>query len=193
NLGFIVITVNYRLGIGYGYEFHRPEKAGSAGASEYIDIKAAGEWLAKRPNVDPTRIGIYGGSYGGFLTAMALGRDSKLFAAGVDIHGVHDRTIRRTRNMIAPDKYEKAPDAEEALKVAWESSPVSTVDSWTSPVLIIHGDDDRNVRVSESTDLVQRLREKGVPMETMMIVDDTHHWMKWSNAIKVGNATASFF
>ncbi|MEQ8302997.1 MAG: prolyl oligopeptidase family serine peptidase [Cyclobacteriaceae bacterium] len=193
NLGFIVITVNYRLGIGYGYEFHRPEKAGSAGASEYIDIKAAGEWLAKQPNVDPTRIGIYGGSYGGFLTAMALGRDSKLFAAGVDIHGVHDRTIRRTRNMIAPDKYEKAPDAEEALKVAWESSPVSTVDSWTSPVLIIHGDDDRNVRVSESTDLVQRLREKGVPMETMMIVDDTHHWMKWSNAIKVGNATASFF
>ncbi len=193
NLGFIVITVNYRLGIGYGYEFHRPEKAGSAGASEYIDIKAAGEWLAKQPNVDPTRIGIYGGSYGGFLTAMALGRDSKLFAAGVDIHGVHDRTIRRTRNMIAPDKYERAPDAEEALKVAWESSPVSTVDTWTSPVLIIHGDDDRNVRVSESTDLVQRLREKGVPMETMMIVDDTHHWMKWSNAIKVGNATATFF
>ncbi|HEY5692030.1 MAG TPA: prolyl oligopeptidase family serine peptidase, partial [Cyclobacteriaceae bacterium] len=65
NLGFVVITVNYRLGIGYGYEFHQAEKSGSAGASEYIDIKAAGEWLAKQPNVDATRIGIYGGSYGG--------------------------------------------------------------------------------------------------------------------------------
>lgn len=193
NLGFIVITVNYRLGIGYGYEFHQPEKAGSAGASEYIDIKAAGEWLAKQPNVDATRIGIYGGSYGGYLTAMALGRDSKLFAAGVDIHGVHDRTVGRTRNILMPDDFERAPDAEEALKVAWQSSPVSTVSTWTSPVLIIHADDDRNVRVSESTDLVQRLSEKGVPMETLMIVDDTHHWMKWSNAVKVGNATGSFF
>lgn len=193
NLGFVVITVNYRLGIGYGYEFHQPERAGTAGASEYIDIKAAGEWLAKQTNVDPTRIGIYGGSYGGYLTAMALGRDSKLFAAGVDIHGVHDRTARRTQNMLMPDQYERAPDAEDALKVAWESSPVSSVPTWESPVLIIHADDDRNVRVSESTDLVQRLQEKGVPMETMMIVDDTHHWMKWSNAVKVGNATADFF
>lgn len=193
NLGFIVITVNYRLGIGYGFEFHQPERAGTAGASEYIDVKAAGEWLAKQPNVDPTRIGIYGGSYGGYLVAMALGRDSKLFAAGVDIHGVHDRTVGRTRNIIMPDSYERAPDAEEALKVAWESSPVSTVSTWTSPVLIIQGDDDRNVRISESTDLVQRLQEKGVPMETMMIVDDTHHWMKWSNAVKVGSATADYF
>lgn len=193
NLGFVVITVNYRLGIGYGYEFHQPEHAGTAGASEYIDIKAAGEWLAKQPNVDPARIGIYGGSYGGYLTAMALGRDSKLFAAGVDIHGVHDRTIDRTRDMIMPDDFERASDAEEALKVAWESSPVSSVSTWTSPVLIIHADDDRNVRFSQSTDLVQRLQEKGVPLETMMVVDDTHHWMKWSNAVKVGNATADFF
>jgi dipeptidyl aminopeptidase/acylaminoacyl peptidase len=124
---------------------------------------------------------------------MALGRDSKLFAAGVDIHGVHDRTVNRTRNIIMPDEFERAPDAEEALKVAWQSSPVSSVDTWTSPVLIIHADDDRNVPFSQSTDLVQRLNAKGVPMETLMIVDDTHHWMKWSNALKVGNATADFF
>ena len=193
NLGFIVITVNYRLGIGYGYGFHHPEKAGTAGASEYIDIKAAGEWLAKQSNVDPARIGIYGGSYGGYLTAMALARDSKLFAVGVDIHGVHDRTVGRARNWLMPNQYERAPDAEEALKVAWESSPVAYVSTWTSPVLIIQGDDDRNVRISESTDLVQRLREKGVDMEAIMIVDDTHHWMKWSNAVRVGNATADYF
>lgn len=193
SLGFIVVTVNYRLGIGYGYEFHQPGQAGTAGASEYKDIKAAGDWLAKDPRVDAGRIGIYGGSYGGYLTAMALGRDSKRFAAGVDIHGVHNRTIHRTRNMILPDNYERAPDAEEALNVAWQSSPVSSVDTWTSPVLIIHGDDDRNVRFSESTDLVQRLREKGVPMETLVVVDDTHHWMKWKNAVRVGLATADFF
>ncbi|HWA34372.1 MAG TPA: prolyl oligopeptidase family serine peptidase, partial [Cyclobacteriaceae bacterium] len=193
SLGFVVLVVNYRLGIGYGYDFHQPDKAGTAGASEYIDIKAAGQWLASQPNVDASKIGIYGGSYGGYLVAMALARDSKIFAAGVDIHGVHDRTIERTRGIVAPDKYERAPDADQAAKVAWESSPVAYVSTWTSPVLIIHGDDDRNVRFSQSTDLVRRLEKKGVPFETLVIVDDTHHWMKFSNAIKVYGATAEYF
>lgn len=193
SLGFTVLSVNYRLGIGYGYEFHHPENAGTWGASEYRDIKAAGEWLTKQIDIDPARIGIYGGSYGGYLTAMALGRDSGLFAAGVDIHGVHDRTTGRIDGILYPDKFEKAPDSEQAAKVAWESSPTSSVGTWTSPVLIIHADDDRNVRFSQSTDLVQRLEARGVPVETLVIVDDTHHWMKHANSVKVGKATADFF
>lgn len=193
NLGFIVLSVNYRLGIGYGYEFHQPANAGSSGASEYLDIKAAGEWLAKQVTIDPARIGVYGGSYGGFLTALALGRDSKLFAAGVDIHGVHDFVVGRSFLSPPPDQYEKAPDLARAVDVAWKSSPVAYVSSWTSPVLIIHADDDRNVRFSQSSDLVRRLEKKGVPMETLVVLDDTHHWMKHTNAVLVGNATAEFF
>ncbi|WP_205502429.1 S9 family peptidase [Rufibacter psychrotolerans] len=193
NLGFVVLSVNYRLGIGYGYDFQNPENANTKGNSEYQDIKAAGEWLAQQPQVDASRIGIYGGSYGGYLAAMALAKDSKLFAAGVDIHGVHDRTITRTLGITAPDRYERAPDADLASKVAWQSSVTAHVDGWTSPVLIIHGDDDRNVQFSQSTDLVQRLEAKGVPYETMVIVDDTHHWMSHANALKVGLATADFF
>ncbi|MBL7864150.1 MAG: S9 family peptidase [Cyclobacteriaceae bacterium] len=193
NLGFVVLSVNYRLGIGYGFEFHQPDKAGSFGASEYTDIKAAGEWLAKQPQVDPSKIGVYGGSYGGYLVALALAKDSKLFAAGVDIHGVHDRTIERTRNMVSPDKFEKAPDADRALAVGWESSPTAYVSTWTSPVYIIHADDDRNVRFSQSTDLVRRLDRKGVQVETLVVVDDTHHWMKHSNALLVYGSTADYF
>lgn len=193
SLGFVVLSVNYRLGIGYGFDFHQPANAGSSGASEYLDIKASGEWLAKQPNVDASKIGVYGGSYGGFLTALALGRDSKLFAAGVDIHGVHDFVIDRGILNPRADKYEKAPDLQQAKEVAWKSSPVAYVTSWTSPVLIIHADDDRNVRFNQSTDLVRRLEKKGVPMETMVIVDDTHHWMKYSNAVKVYGATADYF
>jgi len=190
--GFVVLSVNYRLGIGYGYEFHNAPRAGVAGASEYTDIKAAGEWLAKQPGIDASRIGVYGGSYGGYLTAMALARDSKLFAAGVDIHGVHDRTTERTHAILSPDRYERAPDAELAVKVAWESSPIAYTDGWTSPVLIIHGDDDRNVRFSQSTDLVRRLEQRNVPMETMVIVDDTHHFMRHGWQVKVNRATAAF-
>ncbi len=190
--GFVVLSVNYRLGIGYGYDFHQPKKAGAQGASEYNDIKAAGLWLAAQPFVDKSRIGVYGGSYGGYLTALALGRDSKLFAAGVDIHGVHDWS-NMGRGPAPVTGYEKIPDVDSALHLAYLSSPVASLKGWTSPALFIHGDDDRNVPFSQSTDLVKRLEKKGVPMETMVIVDDTHHWMKHGNAVKVGEAIADFF
>ena len=193
NLGFVVLAVNYRLGIGYGYAFNKPPHAGAMGASEYLDVRAAGLWLRRQAFVDTTKIGIYGGSYGGFLTALALGKDSKLFAAGVDFHGVHDWLGQSSLTTAFKDKYEKAPDYDLALKTAWLSSPVAYVDKWKSPVLIIQGDDDRNVRVSQSIDLVNRLEKKGVPFEKMMIVDDTHEWMKFSNAVTVYGAAADFF
>jgi dipeptidyl aminopeptidase/acylaminoacyl peptidase len=190
--GFVVLSVNYRLGIGYGYDFHQPANGGATGASEYQDVRAAAIWLTEQPQVDAAKIGIYGGSYGGYLTALALARDSKLFAAGVDIHGVHDWSQQRFG--IGPsDRVEKIPDADKAAKVVYESSPISSVSTWTSPVLIIHGDDDRNVRFNQSTDLVRRLEAKGVSMETLVIPDDTHHWMKHTNALKMGNATADYF
>lgn len=193
NLGFVVLAVNYRLGIGYGYEFHNAPKGGASGASEYQDIKAAAGWLQQQSFVDPSKIGIYGGSYGGFLTALALARDSKIFAAGVDIHGVHDFVTARFSNNNTEVRYEKSPDYDLALKTAWESSPVSSINTWTSPVLIIHGDDDRNVRFNQSVDLIRRLERNKIPFETLMIPDDTHHWMKHENAIKVYEAMAEFF
>lgn len=190
--GFVVLSVNYRLGIGYGYEFHQPPNAGARGASEYLDVKAGAEYLKALPQVDGARIGIYGGSYGGFLTAMALARDSDLFAAGVDIHGVHDWTTERARGLLNRERYETAPDLDRALDVAWQSSPVSSMATWRSPVLVIHGDDDRNVRFSQSTDLVRRLAHRGVPHETLLMVDDTHHWLRHANALTADSATAAF-
>jgi dipeptidyl aminopeptidase/acylaminoacyl peptidase len=196
--GFVVLALNYRLGIGYGYDFHRPEQAGAQGASEYQDVKAAGEWLRALPQVDPARIGIYGGSYGGFLTALALGRDSNLFAAGVDLHGVHDFTTSGSgagsafASALSGASAFEPSDRAAALEIAWRSSPVSSVDSWRSPVLFIHGDDDRNVRFSQTVDLVQRLRGRGVEYEELVIVDDTHHWMRWANGVRADSATAAF-
>ena len=193
SLGFVVLSVNYRLGIGYGYDFHQPPHAGTQGAAEYKDIKAAGLWLRRQAFVDSNRIGIYGGSYGGFLTAMALAHDSKIYKAGVDFHGVHDWTAQASLVNAFRDKYEKAPDYDKAMRTAWLSSPVSAINTWKSPVLIIQGDDDRNVSFSQSVDLVNRLEKKGVPYETMVIVDDTHHWMKFANAVTVYSAAADFF
>ena len=192
--GFVVLSVNYRLGIGFGYDFHRPRRAGAQGASEYLDVRAAGLYLRGLPQVDPSRVGIYGGSYGGYLTALALARDSDLFAAGVDVHGVHDWTAGSSL-LSAPSsasaRFEPS-DREEALAVAWRSSPVSSVASWRSPVLLIHADDDRNVHFTETVDLVRRLQARGVPYEEMVVVDDTHHFMLHANQLRVDLAIAEF-
>jgi len=196
--GYVVLALNYRLGIGYGFDFHRPPNAGAQGASEYLDVKAAGEWLKSRPDVDASRIGIYGGSYGGYLTALALGRNSDLFAVGVDIHGVHDMTAPGSgagaalATAMARELFEPN-NREQAAKVAWTASPVASVSTWKSPVLLIHGDDDRNVRFSQTTDLVQRLTRQGVRFEEMVIVDDTHHWMRFANSVRVYEAAAAYF
>jgi dipeptidyl aminopeptidase/acylaminoacyl peptidase len=144
--------------------------------------------------VDGTRIGIYGGSYGGYLTALGLARDSELFAAGVDIHGVHNyASPDRVGTLIGAGAIEKIPDGQRAAEVAWRSSPVSSIATWKSPVLLIHGDDDRNVQFSQTVDLVRRLDRAGVRYEELVIPDDTHHWMRWANSLVVAEATAAFF
>ena len=151
------------------------------------------------PQVDPSRIGIYGGSYGGFLTALALGRNSDLFATGVDVHGVHDFTAGGSGSgaalqaaMATPGR--SAPlDRDKAAEVAWSSSPVSSVATWKSPVLLIHGDEDRNVRFSQTVDLARRLDAAKVPFEEIVIPDDTHHWMRHANVLRVYTATAEWF
>lgn len=190
--GYVVLSVNFRLGIGYGFEFHRPPNSGVQGAAEYLDVKAGAEYLQRLPQVDGRRIGIYGGSYGGYLTALALARDSQLFAAGVDIHGVHNWTAERAAPLLE-NRYEKPADVQKALDIAWQSSPVASIDKWKSPVLLIHGDDDRNVRFSQTTDLARRLEKAGVSYEEIVIPDDTHHFMRHANQVRVNAAVVAFF
>jgi dipeptidyl aminopeptidase/acylaminoacyl peptidase len=194
--GFIVLSVNYRLGIGYGHAFHYADKSGARGASEYLDVIAGGRYLQARPDVDARRIGIWGGSYGGYLTALALGRNSDVFAAGVDIHGVHDRvpavSAEQLAHAIVGDGITEA-DYKQALKVAYESSPISSVATWRSPVLLIHADDDRNVQFHETVDLKRRLQAKGVSVEEVVIPDDIHDFLLWQSWRTVTTATGEFF
>jgi dipeptidyl aminopeptidase/acylaminoacyl peptidase len=121
---------------------------------------------------------------------MALAKNSDIFAAGVDIHGVHDWTTDSPRAKRVG--YEQAPDDARALEVSFRSSPVAYVSGWKSPVLLVHGDDDRNVPFGQTVDLVRRLEAAGVPYEELVIPDDTHHFMRHSNSVKVDSAVAEF-
>ena len=188
--GYLVLSVNFRSGIGYGFDFRRAPNQGSRGASEYQDIVAAGRYLQKRPEVNPDKIGLWGGSYGGYLTALGLARNSELFAAGVDLHGVHDWSLRVRRR----EGESRSSQSEELMSLAYKSSPVADAYFWTSPVLFVHGDDDRNVDFLQTTDLVQRLRELGkAQVEILVIPDEVHSFLRHDNWVKVFKAAADFF
>lgn len=193
NRGFVVLSVNYRLGIGYGWDFQHPTDAGPWGASEYRDVLAAARFLRGRDDVDPERLGIWGGSYGGLLTAMALARDSDLFAAGVDWHGVHDWTAFLSDWLRRREESPDARSPERDRSLAWRSSPVADVDRWRSPVLLVHGDDDRNVPFGQTVDLVQRLRERDVPVETLVIPNEVHGFLRHRTWLEAARATVSYF
>jgi dipeptidyl aminopeptidase/acylaminoacyl peptidase len=180
NRGYVVISINYRSGIGYGRSFRAAPKTGRRGASEYQDVLAGAEYLQSRPEVDPERIGKWGLSYGGLLTAMALARNSDIFKVGVDMAGVHDWSQRGRLS-------------EAQRKLARESSPVAHLKTWKSPVLFIHGDDDRNVDFQQTTDLVQKLRAKGdVHIELMIGPDEPHEFLLYKNRMEAYNRTFEF-
>jgi dipeptidyl aminopeptidase/acylaminoacyl peptidase len=191
--GYAVLSVNYRLGVMYGRAFREAPNTIWRGAAEYKDVVAAGRYLQSLPEVDGEKIGLWGGSYGGFLTAMGLARNSDLFKAGVDFHGVHDWSVFLTERAYFGNLALRPPDAEAAVKLAWESSPDASVSTWKSPVLLIHGDDDRNVPFIQTVDLVQRLRAQHVPFEQMILPDEIHGFLRWASWIRAYTATADFF
>ena len=182
--GYIVLALNYRSGIGYGRAFREAPGRAGRGATEYQDVVAAGKFLQSRPDVDPKRIGLWGGSYGGYLTALGLGRNSDLFAAGVDFHGVHDWPT---------DNWDGKNIPAELTKLAHDSSPVTAVDTWKSPVLFIHGDDDRNVYFTQTVDLTARLREKGVEIEQLIFPDEIHDFLLHRDWLAAYHAASDFF
>ncbi|HEY0013166.1 MAG TPA: prolyl oligopeptidase family serine peptidase [Allosphingosinicella sp.] len=184
-LGYNVLAVNYRGGTGYGQAFRDAAETGREGASEYRDILAAGRWLAARPEVDPARIGIWGGSWGGYLTALALARDSDLFASGVDFHGVHSM-LRPTPNTLSPEAQTRA------RQLQWESSPLATIERWRSPVLLIHGDDDLNVDFDQSLILARELAARRIPYRELVFPNERHSFFRHESWLRSLRATEQF-
>ena len=173
--GYIVLSINYRGGIGYGRTFRGAPGTNSSGNSEYQDVLAGAKFLQGRTDVDNKRIGIWGLSYGGLLTAEALARNSDIFIAGVDLAGVH--------------LYSNTLDT---AVTAFKSSAVGAIDGWKSPVLLVHGDDDRNVDFAQTVGLVQLLRARGVYHETIIVPDDLHESMIHKNWVDTFGAMTKF-
>ncbi|MBA4760070.1 prolyl oligopeptidase family serine peptidase [Sphingosinicella sp.] len=187
--GFIALVVNYRSGTGYGAAFRNAPRQGPQGGSEHADMLAAADYLVREAGADRARIGIWGGSHGGVVTAYALAHNSDVFAAGADIHGVHDWP------RFGFEQYGLESEAfpQSFIDTLRRSSAIDAIDGWRSPVLIITGDDDEAVDVDQSTDLAARLRERGVPVETMLLPNEGHDWRLHRTSVRVGEAILDFF
>jgi dipeptidyl aminopeptidase/acylaminoacyl peptidase len=189
NHGYVVLSVNYRSGIGYGLNFREALKYGAAGGSEYQDVVAAGKYMRARADVDPKRVGLWGGSYGGYLTAMGLSHNSDMFAAGVDLHGVHDWNSEIPNFVPAYDSLHYATES----AIAFRASPLAAISGWRSPVLLIQGDDDRNVPFTETITLAYELRKRGVTVEELVFPDEVHDFLLWRNWVGAYRAAEDFF
>ncbi len=151
--GFVVLDMDYRASKGYGRDW-RTAIYRNMGTPELQDLKDGAEWLVDNMNVDPNRIGVYGGSYGGFMTFMALFKEPELFAAGASLRPVTDWAHYNhgyTSNILNTPQVD--PDAYE------RSSPIEFAEGLNKPLLICHGMVDDNVFFKDTVRLVQRLIE----------------------------------
>ncbi len=187
--GYVVLSVNYRSGTGYGLDFREALNYGPAGASEFNDAMGAGLYLKNRSDVDGKRIGCWGGSWGGYLTALALARTSDLFAAGVDLHGVFDWGSILPE--LSPDT--ASPEHMRKAQIAYSSSPVASISTWRSPVLMIHGDDDRNAPFAETVQQAEALRKQGIDYEELIFPDEIHGFLLRRTWLRTFEATEDFF
>jgi dipeptidyl aminopeptidase/acylaminoacyl peptidase len=183
--GYVVLSVNYRGGTGYGLNFRVPPNFGPSGASEFNDILGAANFLKARADIDTRHIGVWGGSYGGYMTALALARASDVFAAGVDYAGVHDwGTLLK---VYAAAGAQAASDS-----LSWASSPLSSIKRWRSPVLVVQADDDRNVPFDQTVLLAKALREQKVPHELIVIPNEIHDLLLHRSWLSYFHAQSDF-
>jgi dipeptidyl aminopeptidase/acylaminoacyl peptidase len=188
NHGYVVLSVNYRGGAGYGFDYRESPRFGAGGASELDDIIAAAKYLQSRPDVDPKRLGVWGGSYGGRMTLLALAQAPQYFAAGASYSGIYDWVT-----MPEFDVNGAQPGNEATVRLAYDSGPVAHMDAWRAPVLLMLGDADPIVNIEQTTALAAALRRRKIPVDVLMLPDEVHFLLKDSSWNKVFEATKNYF
>src|ERR1700677_523822 len=183
--GYIVLSINYRGGTGYGLDYREADNFGPGGGSELNDVVGAITYLRGRQDVDSHRLGIWGASYGGLMTALGLARASDALAAGVDYAGIYNWSTFLS-------SVGEPIDGGDASRRAVESSPIATIDQWHSPVLLGQADDDRDVP-HQTTELIEDLRSRNIDHDVIMIPNEIHDMARYSSWMILFNAADVYF
>jgi dipeptidyl-peptidase-4 len=185
--GFVVFAVDNRGSAARGRAFETAAD-GSLGSSQLPDQLAGVDWLRSQRWVDPRRIGIWGWSYGGYLTSYALVHAPGVFAAGVAVAPVTDW---RLYDSIYTERYMSTPDVNaEGYDTA---SVLESVGALADPLLVIHGTGDDNVHVQHTLQLADRAWRSGVRFDLMLLPNLGHGLDDDASRRQVFGAVADFF
>ncbi|MAT53502.1 MAG: S9 family peptidase [Saprospirales bacterium] len=197
NHGYAILAVNNRGSSGYGKTFYKMDDR-NHGDKDLKDCIAGKDWLAAQDYIDPDKIGIIGGSYGGYMTMAAMTFTPEEFKVGVNIFGVTNwlRTLKSIppywesfRNAL----YQELGDPFSADSVRLRAiSPLFHADKVKNPVMVLQGANDPRVLQVESDEIVEAVKKNGVPVEYIVFPDEGHGFVKKENEIKGYGAILTF-
>lgn len=197
NHGYAVLAVNNRGSSGYGKSFYQMDDQ-KHGEEDLQDVIEGKNWLAKQPEINGEKIGIIGGSYGGFMTMAALTFAPEEFDVGVNLYGVTN--WMRTLKSIPPwwesfkeSLYKEMGDPNTADSIRLKKiSPLFHTEKVTKPLLVLQGSQDPRVLKVESDEIVEGVRKNEVPVEYVLFEDEGHGFVKKENQIEAYEKTLEF-
>jgi dipeptidyl aminopeptidase/acylaminoacyl peptidase len=192
--GYVCIAPNPRGSTGYGLDFQKANFQ-DLGGGDLKDEIAGVDFLNATGYVDPRKIGIYGGSYGGFMTLMAIGRTPHVWAAAVDEYGIISWSTMLKSSDPSLNEYVKAllGNPEENRKVYEEDSPITYIRSEKAPLLVLQGDNDPRVPKEEAQQVVDILKKEGRVVDVHYYPNEGHGFVKRENQIDSIRRTIAWF
>ncbi|ULQ55754.1 prolyl oligopeptidase family serine peptidase [Flavihumibacter rivuli] len=197
NHGYAILAVNNRGSSGYGKTFYKMDNQ-NHGDKDLKDCVWGKKWLNSQDYIDANKIGIYGGSYGGFMCLAGIIQYPQEFAVGVNLYGVTNWI--RTLRSIPPywETFRKAlydemgdPSTEDSVRLK-SISPLFNTEKIKTPLLVLQGSNDPRVLQVESDEIVAGAKKNGVPVEYVLFPDEGHGFVKRANQIKAAEVTLAF-
>jgi dipeptidyl aminopeptidase/acylaminoacyl peptidase len=187
--GYVVCIVDYRGSWNYGRDYETASYL-DVGGGDLRDVVSATRWLGKQAQVDPGRIGVWGRSYGGFMTTLCMVKEPELYAAGVNLVGVfnwldyYHYISDRAPGAWSRSRFELPDDHPELYR---ERNPLAYIDNLKAPYLALYGDDDANVPIDHCRQMVRALTEAGKDFELVIYPDEPHIFTRaatWRDALR---------
>ncbi len=192
--GIAVFAPNVRGSSGFGKKFVNLDN-GALRENGVKDIKASVDFVVKSGIADPKRIGIMGGSYGGYMVMAGLTEYPELFAAGANLFGItnFETFFKHTQPWMAAISKIEYGNPETEVVMLRRLSPIHRIDRIKAPTIVLHGANDTNVPVIEAEQVVENLKRRNVPVEYVLFADEGHGWRKTPNRVRSAVSIVKFF
>jgi len=192
--GIAVFAPNVRGSSGFGKKFVNLDN-GALRENGVKDIKASVDYVVSAGVADPKRVGIVGGSYGGYMVMAGLTEYPDMFAAGANLFGVvnFETFFKNTQPWMAAISKIEYGDPDKEADMLRRLSPLTRIDRVKAPTIVLHGANDTNVPVIEAEQVVENLKKRNVPVEYVLFPDEGHGWRKTPNRIRSTVAIVRFF